>query len=151
MHNGQIGGYERIRRRVEAMIDDRHYGHRLGTTDSEAIFYLMFGQGLDTDPVNAIARSIALIEAEMREAGIKEPLKFTAALCDGSRIFAIRHSTAEQAPSMYYAQQPEHYMVVSEPLDENDGQDWREVATGQMLIVDQGGTTALMPFTPRVE
>ena len=38
MHNGQIGGYARIKRRLEALIPDELYERRLGTTDSEAIF-----------------------------------------------------------------------------------------------------------------
>jgi glutamine amidotransferase len=148
MHNGQVGGYERIRRRIEAMIDDHHYAHRLGTTDSEAIFYLMFSQGLDSDPVGAIARSIGLIETEMRKEGIAEPLKFTAALCSGHQVFAIRYANADLAPSMYHVRHDRHQMVVSEPLDEDDGQDWREVPAGQMLVVEHGQSCELLPFVP---
>ena len=40
MHNGQIGGYARIRRRLEAMIPDALYEARQGSTDSEALFLL---------------------------------------------------------------------------------------------------------------
>ena len=40
MHNGQIGGYSRIKRRIEALIPDSLYDERRGTTESEAIFLL---------------------------------------------------------------------------------------------------------------
>ncbi len=37
-------------------------------------------------------------------------------------------------------------MVVSEPLNEEGGQDWREVAQGQTLIVEQRGKVEMAPF-----
>src|SRR5262249_11969276 len=40
MHNGQIGGYGRIRRKLEAMLPDELYDSRAGTTDSELVFLL---------------------------------------------------------------------------------------------------------------
>ena len=46
MHNGQIGGYARIKRRIEALIPDDLYETRHGTTDSEAIFLLRSPTGL---------------------------------------------------------------------------------------------------------
>ncbi len=49
MHNGQVGGYGRIKRRLEHEIPDDLFDHRTGTTDSEAFFLLMMAQGLDTD------------------------------------------------------------------------------------------------------
>ena len=38
MHNGQVGDWSLIRRRVEALIPDELYKCRIGTTDSEAVF-----------------------------------------------------------------------------------------------------------------
>ena len=38
MHNGMIGNWSRLRRKVEALIPDEVYGSRVGTTDSEAVF-----------------------------------------------------------------------------------------------------------------
>ncbi len=56
MHNGQIGGYHRIKRRLEALIPDDLYDTRRGTTDSEAIFLLALANGLESDPVAAMER-----------------------------------------------------------------------------------------------
>ncbi|MGY3448576.1 class II glutamine amidotransferase [Bradyrhizobium sp. USDA 4353] len=38
MHNGFVGSWNRLRRKVEALIPDALYPSRLGTTDSEAVF-----------------------------------------------------------------------------------------------------------------
>ena len=57
MHNGQIGGYERIRREIENLIPRDAYRHRHGTTDSEAFFLLAIGNGLLEDPPAALART----------------------------------------------------------------------------------------------
>ena len=44
MHNGQIGGFCTVRRRIENMIPDGLYAHRRGGTDSEAIFLIAMGE-----------------------------------------------------------------------------------------------------------
>src|ERR1700730_14629142 len=43
MHNGSLGDWDVIRRRVEALIPDSYYRSRIGTTDSEAAFLAMLG------------------------------------------------------------------------------------------------------------
>ena len=40
MHDGQVRGYDRLRRRIDMMIPDELYDHRKGATDSEALFLL---------------------------------------------------------------------------------------------------------------
>src|SRR3954468_14078295 len=78
MHNGQIGGYARLKRRLEAMIPDEFYGARLGTTDSEAIFLAALAQGLAEAPLGAMARTLKRMRRLMAEADVSEPLRFTA-------------------------------------------------------------------------
>ena len=85
MHNGQVGGYARIKRRLEAMIPDDLYEARAGTTDSEAIFLAALANGLAERPVEAMARTLKSVRALMEEAGVEEPLRFTAA-SHGRRI-----------------------------------------------------------------
>src|SRR3546814_3098406 len=72
--------YTTLFRSLEAMIPDRYYGHRQGTTDSEVLFYLLFGNGLEDDPVAALSATLAEVQAAMAEEGVEEPLRFTAAL-----------------------------------------------------------------------
>src|SRR5215204_220477 len=67
MHNGQIGGYDRLRRRIEAMIPDALYDARLGTTDSEAIFLAALANRLDRDPIGAMMRTLDAVR-ELMEA-----------------------------------------------------------------------------------
>jgi predicted glutamine amidotransferase len=43
MRNGQIGGYERIRKGIDGLIPDTLYHARTGATDSEALFLMARG------------------------------------------------------------------------------------------------------------
>jgi predicted glutamine amidotransferase len=119
MHNGQIGGYPRLKRRIEAMIPDEFYDARLGTTDSEAIFLAALAQGLAEDPLGAMARTL------------------TAALTDGDDLYAFRWACDGHPPSLYVRKADGGLTVVSEPIDgRKDG--WREVPKGCSLIAKAG-------------
>src|SRR6266705_5413551 len=48
MHNGLIGDWSLIRRKVEGLIPDALYQSRVGTTDSEAVFLAILGAGAET-------------------------------------------------------------------------------------------------------
>jgi glutamine amidotransferase len=151
MHNGQIGGYERVRRRLEGMIHDDYYCHRVGTTDSELIFYLLLSEGLDVDPMGALTRTIGKIEQLARAAAVNEPFKFTSVLSDGERIYAVRHSSDHVAPTMFHRQRGDHVMVMSEPFDEDeDCEAWHEVPAGQMLVIEKRGRLDMAPFVPGI-
>src|SRR5581483_7489236 len=65
MHNGQIGGWPRVRRALERAVPDSHYENRNGTTDSEVIFLLLLALGFAEDPQGAFTRVVDLIEREM--------------------------------------------------------------------------------------
>ena len=45
MHNGLIGNWGRLRRKVESLVPDELYPLRIGTTDSEAAFLAIMGAG----------------------------------------------------------------------------------------------------------
>jgi predicted glutamine amidotransferase len=83
MHNGQIGDWSLIRRRVEELIPDEFYRSRAGTTDSEAMFLAILGAGADTDPIAATMRTLTTLTELVSTSGTTEPLRFTAALADG--------------------------------------------------------------------
>lgn len=137
MHNGQIGGYGRIKRRIEATIPDALYDARQGTTDSEAIFLSALADGLADSPVAAMARTLARVRAMMREAQIVEPLRFTAAYTDGESLYAFRWACDERPPSLYFRETGSGLVVVSEPIDE-DRNGWREVTKGCALVARAG-------------
>ncbi len=141
MHNGQIGGYGAVRRRLERELPDDLYSSRQGTTDSEVIFLLALAQGMEDDPVGGMERSLKLVRQTMTEAGIKDPLRFTAALSDGRSLYAFRYSSDAFAPSLYHDTVGSGALtVVSEPLD-TDRARWSAVPQGHVLSVYQDGRT----------
>ena len=117
MHNGLIGNWSRLRRKVEALIPDDAYGSRIGTTDSEAVFLAILGAGGDKDPLGATARVLATITDMVSTHGYREPLRFTAALANGRDLYAFRYSANDHANSLYYRESGGNVVVVSEPLE----------------------------------
>lgn len=145
MHNGQIGGYEKIRRALDARIPDDVYNARVGTTDSEAFFYLLFAHGLEADPVGALGRTVAVVIETMRSAGIDEPFRMTAALTDGATLYALRYATDPDPPTLYPVCGAEKLMVVSEPLDA-DETSWTPVANSHVLTAANGAAPRVRAF-----
>ena len=144
MHNGQIGGYSRIKRRLEHEIPDALFEHRHGTTDSEAIFLLLLANGLDADPASAVHRTLSLIGALMQEAGVTEPLRFTAAFTRGDQLYAVRYASDAEPPTLYTKPMSDRQgmLVVSEPLD--DGRDgWLAVPPQNFMVATASGVTTL--------
>jgi predicted glutamine amidotransferase len=138
MHNGQIGGWARIRRKVEDMIPDALYESRGGTTDSEAIFLAALAHGIETDPIGAMARTLKAIRRLMDEAAIHEPLRFTAMLSDGENIHAVRWACDAKPPSLYWREDATGLVIVSEPLD-GHRDDWKAVPEGCALTAGPKG------------
>ncbi len=138
MHNGQIGGYLQVKRRVEELIPDELYTHRHGTTDSEAIFLAALGAGLENDPLKAMALTLKRIAALMQSAQVKEPLRLTAALTDGQTLRAYRWASDAKPPTLYWRNDNGRILVVSEPLDDDRAQ-WQEVLDGSALTAFSDG------------
>lgn len=126
MHNGQIGDYVELRRRLESEISDELYCSRHGTTDSEVLFLMLLDLGLNDDPINATRALLNKINAIMVEKSCKKPFRMTAAFSDGPRYFAMRYSTDDKPPSLYYNQCDSQLTVMSEP-SEDDQTVWNEV------------------------
>jgi glutamine amidotransferase len=139
MHNGQIGGYAAIKRKLEALIPDALYGARTGTTDSEALFLIALAkieEGLE--PMDAMCAALSEASALMRAAGILEPLRFAATLSDGDAIHAFRWSSDPKPPTLYYCLQDDHVVVASEPVDARR-ECWRAIPPNAGLVALRGG------------
>jgi len=151
MHNGVIGHWPRVRRRVEALIPDGLYGSRIGTTDSEAVFLAMIGAGVERDPVGATLRTLAAVTDIVTENGSGEPLRFTSALANGHDLFAFHYAANTKGNSLYYRAAGPDVVIVSEPLD-NDHAGWIEVPENHMLVARAGQRPELLPFpeAPRI-
>ncbi len=143
MHNGVIGEWSRVRRRVEALIPDGLYGSRVGTTDSEAVFLAIMGAGGERDPIGAVSRVIATLTAIVNEEG--EPLRFTAALADGHNLYAFRYAANDRANTLYYRTCGNDVVIVSEPLDA-ERERWKPVPPGHMVLALAGRPAEVLPF-----
>lgn len=147
MHNGQIGGYGRIRHRVDVLIDEDAYQHRHGTTDSEAIFLAALSRGIDRDPIAAFALALRDVLVVMDRSGITAPLRFAAAFSDGERLFAFRWSSDDKAPTLYSRTGAAGTIVASEPFDEERAS-WRAVPPNAVLVVDGDGGAGCVSVHP---
>ena len=148
MHNGQFGGYDSYRRHADALIPDEFYPHRKGATDSEALFLMALGEGLDHDPAGAMARATAKFEALARQRGTTPYVRLTAAFSDGERLYALRYASDDLAPTLYHrwSEGRGGRAVVSEPLEQDEA-DWLEVPA-QSFCIFQGRDVTIQPFLP---
>jgi glutamine amidotransferase len=145
MHNGQIGDWSRIRRRVEGMIPDAFYASRIGTTDSEAAFLAILGAGADEDPIAATERTLVKLNKIVQESETEEPIRFTAALSDGKTLYAFRYASNDTANTLYYREYGGDLVVVSEPLDMERSR-WIAVPPSHMIVAREGELVKLAPF-----
>ena len=139
MHNGQIGGYARLRRQLESKLPDELYASRKGATDSELLFLLALArmqQGLA--PAEAVLAVFDETDALMKAQRIAEPLRFSAALADGEHLHVFRLARDGKPPSLYVNAGANGTVVASEPLDDKDGE-WRLMPAGGVLSLDHAG------------
>lgn len=140
MHNGQIAGFEKIRRGLEARLSDRLFEGRQGTTDSEVLFLLALEFGLMDNPAAAFAEAIRMALEEAARAGQRELVRFTSAFSDGETLWAIRHSTDSHAPTLYSAPTCDGggHCLVSEPFQGTDTK-WHEIPAGSFVALTESG------------
>ena len=148
MHNGQIGGFEWFRRSAEQLISDDLYRHRLGATDSEMLFLLACGLGLDADPQHAMEQAVRTLEQMSRERGAGPHMRCAAAFSDGETLYAVRYASDHLAPSLFYqwSEVWQGWAVVSEPYDSTLS-DWTEVPKGSFCSF-RGKDCVITPFVP---
>lgn len=171
MHNGELAGFRRLRRRILERLSEEAFGHLAGSTDSEHLFALYsdhrrrFG---GEDGVEGMAQALTdtLAEAEelRREGGIDSPSFLNVAVTDGERAVVSRYaSDGGEAPSLHYnvgrryvcegglcrmvdPDSPHHraVLVASEPLSEDPG--WHCVPPNHLVIVHDDLTEELRPL-----
>ncbi|MFI5016028.1 MAG: class II glutamine amidotransferase [Hyphomicrobiales bacterium] len=146
MHNGSLGDWDLIRRKVEALIPDAYYRSRIGTTDSEAAFLAILGDGAEHDPVGALTRTVGKIAEMIRLSGAPNVFRFTAALTDGEALYAVRYAQPkESANTLYYREDEGNVVIASEPL-EAARDIWTPVPANHLLIAPKHGKVRLEPF-----
>jgi glutamine amidotransferase len=148
MHNGQIGGFEKIRRALENSLSDAVFDQREGTTDSELFFLLMIDEGLSADPQGAVSRATSRVIEASRRAGLEPALRLTAAFSDGQALYAVRYATDVHAPTLYTSvfRNGGGRCIVSEPFD-RDGGDWQAIPPSSFVTIGSDGM-AIRAFAP---
>lgn len=128
MHNGQIGQFDRLRKSADMAIPDALYHARKGATDSEALFLIALGQGLDHAPKWAMQRAVRILHDIAVSQKVTPRLRMALAFSDGETLYTVRYATDAHPPSLYYRRNDagNGWIVVSEPLQPQD--DWRSVA-----------------------
>lgn len=149
MHNGQIGEFAKVRRRVEAMIPDHLYPHRRGGTDSEAIFLIALAAIDNEGPVAAIEQTLTRVQDEMAAAGVTEPLRFASALTDGKRLTVFRYASDPVPPSVWFRRTDAATVVVSEPIDDNEA-GWELLSANHVLETPCAGQAGELTIRPMV-
>ncbi len=134
MHNGQIGGFAQLRRRLEGLLPDALYALRRGSTDSELMFLLALAHlERGEEPLAAVLAAFHETCEVARQAGVTKPVRFSAALADGRNLYAFRLSTDQRAPTLYLRPTPSGSALASEPLD--DDSRWQALPEGAALKV----------------
>lgn len=150
MHNGQVAGFNVIRRKMESYLCDELFHVRTGTTDSEMLFLLALQMGLADDPLGGVSRAIALVQQLAAEHGANPLVRFTAAFSDGKSLFAIRYASDERPPTLYASPMGAEggFCLVSEPLND-DVDAWTEIPPGTAVTVTDAGLVTAA-FVPRM-
>jgi glutamine amidotransferase len=144
MHNGFVGSWNRLRRKVEQLIPDELYPSRRGTTDSEAVFLAIMGAGLDRDPIGATARVLRSLRDLVNEEGRRERIRFTTAIANGRDLYAFRFAENDAANTLYFRESAGQVVAASEPFDKED--DWTEVPEGHVLVARASAPVEIVPF-----
>ncbi len=120
MHNGQIAGFERVRKRLMVELRDSAFKYAVakGASDSALCFALFLDElgGDDTTPLapavmlQKLARVIARIDEAAAAAGVTDPSLLNFVLTDGVTLVASRYATPAQpgepptqAASLYFS------------------------------------------------
>ncbi len=170
MHNGDVGGFATMRRRIVADLSDNSFDAMLGTTDSEHLFAMFLdehsavaaGPSTSESLTVALERTLQRIAALTREYKIDHISYLNLAVSDGRHAVACRCSTdPRQRADTLYVHSGRRYVceggvcrmieptdgggrtviISSEPLSEDAG--WAEVPFNHLVIVGADQTVTM--------
>lgn len=163
VHNGELFGIEKYRKRILGEVADKYFPNIMGTTDSEALFHLALTFGLESDPIGALARAVGFIEAAAREKGVDEAVWMTVCATNGHRLYAVRYASDGKAPTLHHSRDmayvfrvlpelegrlsAESRFIASEPIGRSR-EVWVEAPQSSCITVD-GASIEVGPFQPR--
>ena len=163
MHNGDIGGFNKVRRPMQAMLTDDSFDVIGGSTDSEHFFALLLDElRREDDPHTPAAMALAMTRAVQTTRDLVdkyapgEYIYLNAALTDGENAVTVRYTTDEpQHASSLYLNEGNQYVceegvcwmadpgddmgtaiVSSEPLSSEPS--WRAIRPNAMVVIERG-------------
>jgi len=160
-HNGEIVGFDAMRRELMLELSPERFSRIRGTTDTEVCFHLALDLGMSSDPKGGLERMAGRVERARAEHGIDGPFRLTCAVSDGAAIYAVRYSSDARSKTLYVnkgatalrrlmgaddALPEQGQIVLSEPLDDC-GDDWEMIGESTFVHVRDGQVT-MEPFTP---
>lgn len=163
MHNGVLGGFKQIRRRLLRLLNDTAYDAIQGSTDSEHLFGLFlnhignpYGSVTVEEMVHAMKKMFEDLSDLLVEAGVKQHSYLNLAVTNGTGLVVCRYTTNPnvQPASLYYMHGREYHcrgevctmeptygkpsaiVVASEPFTARRS-DWMKVERNSMMVVDE--------------
>jgi predicted glutamine amidotransferase len=165
VHNGFLAGFHELRRELMLAIAPDLFPEVHGSTDTEVVFNLALTYGLQDDPIQALERTVGVIEEAARRQGIGSAVQATFGVSDGTTLWAVRYATEGPARSLYASSDvgairqlhpenprfqrlsPDDRVIVSEPFSDLPGV-WQEIPQGTAVTVQRGGVLDERPFSP---
>jgi len=102
MHNGQVPGFNGLRRQMMAGLSDRSFSEIAGSTDSEVLFAMFRDEHEQTTGapsarmLAALERTIGRVRGLYCEDEPAEPLLLNLAVTDGEAVVATRYVVGEE-------------------------------------------------------
>jgi len=160
MHNGYLGDFARIERKLRESLPDDLWAHIRGTTDSELLFALFRmhhakSEGTPTERLAASLRAtIDQVRVTSAAQGVTEPHQLNLCVTNGTELAVTRCSShADTEPNSLYLHAGRQYicqggacrmiepderggsiLVASERLSPDDR--WEPVPRNHLLVVD---------------
>lgn len=164
VHNGLINEYEMLRRDLTIAISPELFPFICGTTDTELMFLLALGFGMDGDVHGGLARMAGLVEHIAELHGVENALQMTLGISDGKALYAVRYSTEGDSRSLFHSVSRDATMeiapdagpfsrdaraIVSEPLNSLEAE-WVAVPEASFLTIVKGKISCepFVPITP---
>jgi predicted glutamine amidotransferase len=167
VHNGYVADFQLLRRDLMLALDPQRFAAVEGSTDTEVVFQLALGLGLEVDPVAALAATVGLIEETARRRGREPLVQATFGVSDGESLWAVRYATAGLARSLFASSDvdavrrlhPDNArlarlregdrVIVSEPFSDLPGV-WQEIPPFSAVCARRGGELERQEFRPLV-
>jgi predicted glutamine amidotransferase len=166
VHNGYIADFHLLRRDLMLEIAPDLFAEVHGSTDTEVVFHLALTFGLEKDPIDALERTVGVIEGAAERRGIAGAVQGTFGVSDGESLWAVRYSSEGPARSLFASADPDSIrhlhpdnprfqrlspddrVIVSEPFSDLPGV-WQEIPEATAVTVRRGGVLKEQPFRPQ--